>query len=53
METNRVVVKMTIELDDKWTSNLTRDEVIEYLKARFNSSLGFRGGIKRFRIVKQ
>jgi len=43
--------KGTLQLDEKWASNQTPEELIEYIKARINSSLGFRGQIKKLSLV--
>ena len=43
--------KVTLELNEKWASNQTSDELVDYLKARLNSSLGFRGQIKKLNLV--
>ena len=51
MSNGQITFKMTLNLDDNWASHLSKDELVEYLKARLNSSLGFRGQIKRFGVV--
>jgi len=43
--------KVTLELNEKWASNQTSEELVDYLKARLNSSLGFRGQIKKLNLV--
>ncbi len=43
--------KGTLQLDEKWASNQTTDDLTEYIKARINSSLGFRGQIKKLNLV--
>ena len=53
MGTSKLTIKITIELDERWSGNLDREGLIEYLQARFNSSLGFRGNIKKFKVVKR
>jgi len=45
--------KATLQLDEKWASNYATDELIEYIKERINSSLGFRGQIKRLTLVSR
>lgn len=45
--------EVTLELDEKWASNHTTDGLIEYIKGRINSSLGFRGQIKKFTVVSR
>jgi len=54
MEHNiQLTFRVTVELDEKWASNQTTDEVIEYIKQRMNSSLGFRGQIRKFSVVRR
>ena len=43
--------KVTLELNEKWARNQTTEELVDYLKARLNSSLGFRGQIKKLNLV--
>lgn len=51
IDKKQITFKVTLELDEKWVSNLTTEELVDYIKHRMNSSLGFRGQIKRFRAV--
>ena len=51
IDREQITFKVTLDLDKKWASHLTRDELAEYIKERLNSSLGFRGQVKRFRLV--
>ena len=51
MSNNKVTFRVTLELDEKWASHLTREELAEYIRERLNSSLGFRGQVKRFKLV--
>ncbi len=51
MDKKEITVKVTLELDEKWVSNLSPEEIVEYVKERVNSSLGFRGQIKKFSVV--
>ena len=46
MSNGQITFKMTLNLDENWASHLSKDELVEYLKARLNSSLGFRGQIR-------
>jgi hypothetical protein len=43
--------RVTLELDEKWARNQTTEELVEYIKTRMNSSLGFRGQIKKVTLV--
>lgn len=47
MDKNHIKFRVTLELDEKWASNFSREELLEYLKERLNYSLGFRGEVKR------
>ncbi|TET14066.1 MAG: hypothetical protein E3J81_07375 [Dehalococcoidia bacterium] len=51
MSNKEVTLRVTLVLDEKWASHLTRGELAEYIKERLNSSLGFRGQVKRFRLL--
>ena len=53
MENKQITLKVTLEFDEKWASNFTREELLEYLEERLNYSLGFRGEVKRIRIVSR
>jgi len=43
--------KVTLELNEKWAGDQTTEELVDYIKARLNSSLGFRGQIKKLNLV--
>jgi hypothetical protein len=43
--------KVTLKLDEKWADRLTTEELIEYIKAKINSSLGVRGQVKNLSLV--
>ena len=43
--------KATLKLDEKWADRQTTEELIEYIKAKINSSLGFRGQVKKLSLV--
>jgi len=51
MQDITIKFKVTLQLDEKWAGNQTSEEIIEYIKARINSSLGFRGKIKKLTVV--
>ena len=50
MTDKRITVSVTLELDPKWAGSQTKDGLVDHLKNRLNSSLGFRGQVKRFRV---
>jgi hypothetical protein len=47
MTDKKITVSVTLELDPKWASSQTKDGLVDH---RLNSSLGFRGQVKRFRV---
>jgi hypothetical protein len=53
MENNEIRFKVTLELDAKWASNQSSEELAQYIQERLNSSLGFRGQVKKFKIVSR
>ena len=53
MKPGEVKLRMTLKLDEKWASNFTQEELAEYLKDRLNSSLGFRGQVRRLSTAKR
>jgi hypothetical protein len=53
MNDNKITFKATIRVDKKWSKQMSDEELIEYIQARLNSSLGFRGAIEKFKIVKR
>lgn len=53
MDNNKITFKVTIALDEEWSSNLTMDEMIGYIRDKLDTTLGFRGEIKKFRVVNK
>jgi hypothetical protein len=45
----QITFSATLEVDEKWASNMTPDELTEYLKARLDYALGFRGHVRRLK----
>jgi len=43
--------KATLKLDEKWADRQTTEQLIEYIKVKINSSLGFRGQVKKLSLV--
>ena len=50
---NQLKFNITLELDEKWASNFSKEELQEYLKSRLNYSLGFRGHVKKLSKPRQ
>jgi hypothetical protein len=46
-------LKVTLELDEKWASYQTKEELIESLRSRLDTSLGFRGNIDKLKLVEK
>ena len=53
MKGTEIKFKVTINLEEKWAKNLSQEELLEYIKARLNSSLGFRGQIKKLTVLNR
>ena len=51
MQEIEIKFKATLKLDEKWAGRQTTEELIEYIKAKINSSLGFRGQVKKLSLV--
>ena len=51
MSSRQIILKLTLELEDKWARQMSAEELVEYIKERLNSSLGFRGQVKKFRVL--
>ena len=45
--------KATLKLDEKWVGKQTTEQLIDYIKARINSSLGFKGQVKKLTVVSK
>ena len=51
MKNGQITFKVTLNLDEDWASHLDKEELVKYLEERLNSSLGFRGQVRKFRLV--
>jgi hypothetical protein len=51
MNNSELTLKMTLALDQKWANNHSQEDLIEFIEHSFNTTLGFRGEIKRLRVV--
>lgn len=51
MSNNQITFKVTLNLDKSWASHATKKQLVDYIKERLNSSLGFRGQVERFSVV--
>jgi len=45
--------KATLKLDEKWVGKQTTEQLMEYIKTIINSSLGFRGRVKKLTVVSK
>ncbi|UCG84559.1 MAG: hypothetical protein JSW38_07050, partial [Dehalococcoidia bacterium] len=48
---NQITFKVTLNLDANWASHASREQLVEYIRDRLNSSLGFRGQVEHFSVV--
>ena len=51
MEANQITAKVTLNLDEKWASNLTSEELNDYIRTRLDFALGFRGRVKKIKTI--
>lgn len=51
MDKNYMSAKVTLNLDEKWASNFTPEELSDYIKTRLEWALGFRGNVKKVKPV--
>lgn len=51
MRNIEIQLEVMLELDEMWASNQTADELIDYIRDRMDSSLGFRGQIRSLNVV--
>ena len=51
MNSNEITFKVTLALDDQWASNHNGEDIVEFIRHSFNTTLGFRGEIKKLRVV--
>ena len=53
MDENTLKLRITLDLDGKWSAQMSEDDLLDYLTTRLNSCLGFRGRVKKLRRVKE
>ena len=53
MDENILKLRITLDLDGKWATQMSEEELLDYLTTRLNSCLGFRGRVKKLRRAKQ
>ena len=53
MDDNTITVTMTLKIDGRWSAQMSEEDLIEYLTAKLDNNLGFRGRVKKLRLVSQ
>ena len=53
MDTNGIKVSIIIEISKKWADNLTEAELVKFIRAKIDGALGFRGEVKKVKLVKR
>lgn len=53
MDNNEITVKVTLKLDEKWASDLSKKELIEFIRSKLSTSLGFRGQVAKVSVSSQ
>ena len=51
MDDNTITVTMTLKIDGRWSAQMSEEDLIEYLTAKLDNNLGFRGRVKKLRLV--
>jgi len=46
-----IKLKLTLKLSEEWASNMSTEELINYIKDKLNESLRMRGQIKKLAVV--
>jgi hypothetical protein len=52
MDDNILKLRITLNLDGKWATQMSEQDQLEYSTVRLNSCLGFRGHVEKLRWVK-
>ena len=53
MDDNMITVKMTLRIDGRWSAQMSEEDLIEYLTAKLDNNLGFRGQVKKLRLASK
>ena len=53
MNDSGIRLQIILKLDEKWASHQTREELIEYIRSRLDTSLGFRGKIEKLKVIEK
>ena len=53
MKPLEIKLNVTVQLDEKWASNLTTEELVECLKAQLDKGLGSRGQITKLKLANK
>lgn len=53
MGDNGVMLRVTFKLDETWSSHQTREELLESIRVRLDSSLGFRGQTQKMKVLEK
>jgi len=48
-----LTLRVTLKIDGKWASHQTREELIESIRTRLDTSLGFRGWTERIKVAEK
>ena len=52
MATKEIILKIVLSFDKRWAENLTADEISANVRGRLDHCLGFRGEVKKLRVIK-
>jgi len=53
MNADEISVKMTLRLNGTWASEYSDKELVDYLRQRFDTVLGFRGEVNKVTVASR
>ena len=52
MDNNQIKVRVTLELNKNWAKNLSKEQLTEFIKVKFDTALGFRGQVETVKVAQ-
>lgn len=52
MGDRKMRMRLTLELEREWASQLSKEELADYIRHRLDTTLGFRGKVKRLSLAE-
>jgi hypothetical protein len=48
-----LTLRVTLKIDGKWAGHQTKEEMVESIRTRLDTSLGFRGRTERVKVMER